>query len=155
MVNNHACRLIDHLLAGRTNLEAQVGILVISWTITLIEAAKLMEIIAPDGQAGAGDIIGLTEELVLRQGRIVTAPVVPAATVVENDAAGFLKTAVRIDQSRSDNAGLRITLERCDQRFQPARSHRGVVVQKDQVLARRGRRSTIAGVDETGILGVA
>jgi hypothetical protein len=154
-VHHHGGRLVQHAQPGLAHLHRKVGVFVIGRCVVRIEAAEGVEQVLADRDRSPRAVVHLAHEVVARVGGVVEAPVVPARRVGEHDATGFLQTAVGIHQLGAGQAHVLMLYECGEQRIQPARLHRGIVVEEDQELAARQRRARIAGADEAEVLRIA
>ena len=151
VMHDHCGRLIQDAQTGGAHREGEVGVFVISRRIARIETAERLEQRARDRDRRAAHVIGVAHigEPAIVRGFI--AAVVPAGTVGEHHATGFLQVAVGIHQSCPDQPDVRVLLERVQQRLQPAGLRHGVVVEEHQELAARQRRTVVAGADEAAV----
>src|SRR4029078_3995535 len=97
IVDDSCKRLIPYLVTGFADTKRGSDILVMCWGIVRFEAAQLFEEIAPDGYCGAGAVVGLPGEAILRCIGIVPTPVIPGASVLPYCGAGLLQGAVFIE----------------------------------------------------------
>src|SRR5579863_3375336 len=82
--------------------ERQVGILIISRGVELIESLELAPDFGAQHDARARAIVDLADVVETRFVRILVASVVPSAEIRKKDAAGLLQFAVGIDELRAD-----------------------------------------------------
>src|SRR5690625_5657495 len=100
MVDEGGGRLVQDFCASPAQGKAQVGVCVIGRAVAGVKASQRHEILAADGQAGAGHVVGLADKVVLRQVGALASAIVPARCIVENDAAGFLdRKSTRLNSS--------------------------------------------------------
>ena len=145
-------RLVEHALAGSAHREREIGVFVIRRCVARVEAAACHEQRARDRDRCAAGVVAVAQIGEARIFRRFELAVVPAAAVIEDHAAGFLQTAVGIEQLRADEADIRMVGERGQQCVKPARLRDGVVIEKDQIFAPSERRAVVARGDKAAVL---
>ena len=144
-------RLVQRLQPHRAQAEAQIGVLEIGGRVARIEPSQPQEYVPRHHQRRAGAIVHLPQVVVLRPARIVMPAIVPAGTIVPDDAAGFLQRAIRVQQLGANRADIAARSEHRQHAVQPSRQHLRVIVQEQQPLPARGRRGRIARTQEADI----
>ncbi len=142
----------DDIKTEFSNLEAQVGVLVVGRGEPGIEPAESVPDRAANEQRRARAVVDHSTEPVLRLvGRLAVA-VLPAAAVGPDDDTGFLKQQIISDDHRTDGPGARVLVEFVDERVDPTGDHPCVVVEQHDVLALSGLNTGGAGSSESRVV---
>jgi hypothetical protein len=124
---------VPHLVAGLAQAQAEVDVLV-AVAVARVEAADRPEGAAPQQHAGAGDDL---ERPAAQHRRVVSGEAgvrVVRQPVPPDDDAGVLHGAVQVQQPCADRRGCGVADGAADQRVQPARVRRRVVVEQHHEL---------------------
>src|SRR5262249_43244185 len=120
----------------------------------LIEAFELFPDVTWRQQKSSGAVVNVAAEHVHRRERIVASAVTEAGAVPPDDAAGFLKRAVKQDQPASHGSDPRRASDRLEGGLQSPGQYFGIVIQKQQILSLGLARRLIDGQQEIPVLGI-
>ncbi len=135
LVPDAGATVVEPAPAPGLQRQREVDVLVVGGVEALVEAADLVVGGAAEQQrVGRGEVDLPPEGPGAAAGREAPADGRGAA-VVEQDGAGLLHAAVREEDPAADRGGVRVLVQRLDQRLEPAGLDRRVVVEQEQQLA--------------------
>ena len=134
-MNNHGLRLEYDLLAMLSYFKGKVRIFIIRRCKGLVETADFFPEFRTNHNSGTGNIIDFLYIIVLRILRVLQTAIIPSGTVGPNNSAGFLQTAIRINEFGTNHTNAVIAVHKFHQRLQPAIRYLGIIVQEEYKLS--------------------
>ena len=150
VMDHRRTRLVEHLVAPTSQVEAEVDLLVVAWREDPVESAPFGEQVLFHHQRRAAAVVDLPGEVVTQVVLAAAPPEIPPRPVGEDDPARLLQAPVGIDELGPDRSHARL-LDPLEKGFEPPRGHRGVIVQEEEVSPACNRGAVIGGVKKARV----